>query len=52
MHAERTRRPRPRRQGLGAEAEDLVERIERTAMPVGTGLGAGRVDLAASLGAG
>ncbi len=32
-----------------AEAEQLVARIKQTAVPVGAGLGAGRIDLAASL---
>ena len=32
-----------------ADAETLVARIKRTAVPVGAGLGAGRIDLAASL---
>ncbi len=38
----RARRP-------AAESEDLVALIKQTAVPVGAGLGAGRIDLAASL---
>lgn len=38
-----------RAQRPAADAETLVARIKRTAVPVGAGLGAGRIDLAASL---